>query len=134
MKKFLSTDKKYKIKRVSRWIAIKQAYNISKRNGLFEFCTDENGYKPNELNFNPENGTFLDYFRFNGRNYAMDQFIRIGSIACPGTAYKFIDTDNKTHELGAVDFWGDLYNPYYIELDPYGERVRVYEISTNKGV
>lgn len=134
MKKFLSTDKKHKITRVSRWITIKQAYNISKRNGLFEFCTDENGYKPGETNFNPENGTYLDYFRFNGRNYAIEQFVGIGSIACPGTPYEFTDTDGETHTIRAVDFWGDLFNPYYIELDSYGERVRVYEISTNKGV
>ena len=28
----------------------------------------------------------------------------------------------------AVDFYGDLYNPLYIELEEGGERVRVYEV------
>ena len=133
MKKFTSTDGNHEIIRVSRWITIKQAYNVSKRNRLYEFCTDENGYKPNETNFNPENGTFLDYFRFGGRNYAIEQFITIGSVVCLGVPYEFVDTDGKTHYISAVDFWGNLYDPYYLELDNNGECVRIYEIKIKRG-
>ena len=133
MKKFLSTDGKHEITRVSRWITIRQAYNVSKRNSLYEFCTDENGYKPHEPNFNHENGTFLDYFRFKGRNYAIEQFMTIGSTVCPGVFYDFIDSDGKNHFIMAVDFWGDLYDPYYLELDSNGERVRIYEIKIKRG-
>lgn len=33
MKEFLTKDKQNRVKRVSRWIQIKQAYNVTKRNG-----------------------------------------------------------------------------------------------------
>lgn len=128
MKTFLDKSGKYKIVRRSRWIAIKQNYNVTKRNGLYEFSTDENGYKPGDVEYNPVNGTFLDYFRFNGRKYAIEQFIRLGSIWCSDAPYEFTDTDGKSTFIHAVDFSGDLYNPLYIELDEGGERVRVYEV------
>lgn len=128
MKEFLTKDKQYRVKRVSRWIQIKQNYNVSKRNGLFEFSTDENGYTPAQVDYNPENGTFLDYFRFRGRNYAINQFIVLGSAWCGGVRYEFTDTDGKSTFIHAVDFYGDLFNPLYIELEEGGERVRVYEV------
>ena len=128
MKEFLTKDKQNRVKRVSRWIQIKQNYNVSKRNGLFEFSTDENGYTPVQENYNPENGTFLYYFRFGGRNYAINQFIVLGSVWCGGVPYEFTDTDGKSTFIHAVDFYGDLYNPLYIELEEGGERVRVYEV------
>ena len=128
MKTFIDTTGKYKIVRCSRWITIRQNYNVNRRNSLFEFSTDENGYKPHQNEYKPENGTYLDYFRFNGRTYAIEQFIAIGSVWCGGVPYTFIDTDGKITVVCAVDFYGDLYNPYYIELDEYGEKVRIYEV------
>ena len=128
MKEFLTKDKQNRVKRVSRWIQIKQAYNVTKRNGLFEFSTDENGYTPAQENYNPETGTFLDYFRFRGRNYAINQFIALCSPFCGGVPYEFTDTDWKSTFIHAVDFYGDLYNPLYIELEDGGERVRGYEV------
>lgn len=133
MKEFLTKDKQNRVKRVSRWIQIKQNYNVSKRNRLFEFSTDENGYTPAQENYNPENGTFLDYFRFGGRNYAINQFIALGSVWCGGAPYEFTDTDGKSTFIHAVDFYGDLYNPLYIELDESGERVRVYTVDVVRG-
>lgn len=132
MKTFLTTDKKHIVNRVSRWITVKTNYNVNKRNSLYEFSTDENGYTPGSDNYNPENGTYLNYFKFNGRTYALEQFITLGSACCPGEPYNFIDTNGKNTFVHAVDFSGDLYNPYYIELDEFGERVRVYEVSLNK--
>ena len=133
MKTFLDKSGKYKIVRCSRWITIKQAYNVNRRNSLFDFSTDENGYKPGQDQYNPANGTFLDYFRFNGRKYAIEQFIALGSVWCGGAPYEFTDTDGKSTFVHAVDFYGDLYNPLYIELDEYGERVRVYTVDVVRG-
>jgi hypothetical protein len=128
MKTFITTDNKHEITRISRWITVKTNYNVNKRNSLYEFSTDENGYTPDQSNYSPENGTYLDYFKFNGRTYALNQFIALGSVWCAGQPYEFIDTDGKSTFVSAVDFYGDLYSPYYIELDEYGEKVRVYEV------
>ena len=72
MKAFYTKDGKNIVNRLSRWITIKHAYNVNRRNSLFDFSTDENGYKPGQDEYNPGNGTFLDYFCFNGRKYAIE--------------------------------------------------------------
>ena len=132
-KEFITNDGKHIVTRLSRWITIKQAYNVNRRNSLFEFVSDENGYKPGQDEFNPANGTFLDYFRFDGRTYAIEQFITLGSVWCAGAPYEFTDTDGKITFISAVDYYGDLYDPLYIELDKYGERVRVYTVKDARG-
>lgn len=128
MKTFITTDNKHEITRISRWITVKTNYNVNKRNSLYEFSTDENGYTPDQTNYSPENGTYLDYFRFNGKTYATSQFVALGSVWCGGQPYEFTDTDGKNTFVHAVDFYGDLYNPLYIELSEYGDAVRVYSV------
>ena len=71
---------------------------------------------------------FLDYFIFGGRKYAIEQFIALGSALCCGAPYEFTYTDGKNTFVSAVDYYGDLYNPLYIEIDGYGEHVRVYTV------
>ena len=132
-KEFITKDGKHIVTRLSRWIMIRQAYNVNRRNSLFEFATDENGYKPGQDEFNPANGTFLDYFRFNGRTYAIEQFVALGSMWCGGAPYEFTDMDGKSSFVSAVDYYGDLYDPLYIELDECGERVRVYTVKDDRG-
>ena len=128
MKQFRTVDGKNTVTRLSRWVQIKQNYNVNKRNSLYEFSIDENGYKPGQSEYNPANANYLDYFRFNGRNYAIEQFIALGSAWCGGAPYEFTDTDGKSTFIHAVDCYGDLYEPLYIELDENGERVRVYKV------
>ena len=110
----------------SRWIKIQQNYNPTKKNKLWDFVTDDSGYHPYQEKINSDNGLFLDYFRHKGNNYALEQFIRIGSMVCPGEPPYYEDHEGK-HLLCAVDFYGDMYHPCYIELDNCGEQVRVYE-------
>ncbi len=132
-KKFLTIDGRNEVTRLSRWITIKQAYNITSSHSLYSYTQDENGYTPGGDNYNPVNGNSLDYFNFRGRKYAISQFVALGSVWCGGAPYKFIDNDNSVTFIHAVDFSGDLYDPLYIELDNSGERVRVYSVK-NKGV
>ena len=128
MKHFTTIDGKNTVTRLSRWITIKTNYNVSKRNSLYNHSTDENGYNPYHDEYNPSGGTYLDYFRFGGRTYAINQFISLGSLWIGGRPYHFIDTDGTPASVAAVDFDGCLYDPLYIELDEYGERVRVYQV------
>jgi hypothetical protein len=121
-----SIDDRYKYRRVSRWIQIRQNYNPGKRNRLWDYVTDENGRHPYQDNFSPENGLFLDYFIFNGRTYAIEQFIGFGSIAdCIGHHTGYIENGEKYY-LSGFDS-EDYYRPILLELDDCGERVRVYE-------
>lgn len=132
MKKCITLDGKNEITRLSRWITVRTNYNVSKRNSLYDFSTDENGNRPYEDNYNPENGTYLDYFHFGGRTYAIEQFVGLGSNACPGKPYQFEDTDGTLTTVSAVDFDGSLFDPLYLESDEYCERVRVYEVKNLK--
>lgn len=117
-KEFITHDNK-KIYRVSRWIRIKYNYNVSKRNRLYYYATDENGYTEGSANFNP-NGLFLDYFTFHGKNYAINQFFRLDYPI-------FFEENGKTTYLAGYDS-ENYYNPILIEIDEYGEYVRIYEL------
>jgi hypothetical protein len=121
-----SIDDRYKYKRVSRWIQIRQNYNPGKRNRLWDYVMDENGYHSYHEKFNPVNGLFLDYFIYNGKKYALDQFIRISSIAdCIGHFTGYIENGEKYY-LSGYDS-ENYFKPIFIELDEYCERVRIYE-------
>ena len=128
MKQFKTLDGKHTLTRLSRWITINTTYNVSERNSLFEFVADEYGYHPHENGYDPTGGTYLDYFRFGGRTYAINQFVSLGSVWVSDKHYRFRDTDGTISSVDAVDMYGDLYDPLYIEFDEYGGAVRVYKI------
>lgn len=123
MGRIFSTTDGNKIERVSRWITIQHNYNPGKQNRLFYYAMDENGYREGQEKYNPENGLYLDFFRWNGRTWAIEQFINMASPwAVP---VMFYDETEKLNHLAGYDS-EDYYNPVMIELDECGERVRVY--------
>lgn len=127
-KTFISTDGRDEITRVSRWINIRQNYNPRRNNSLWDYVTDGNGAHATSYDFNPASGLFLDYFQFNGRNYALEQFIRLDSVWC-GCRGGITFQDGKTEcYICAYDTDGNIYNPLYLELDDSGERVRLYTL------
>ena len=128
MKQFVTLDGEHTVTRLSRWITINTNYNVNERNSLYDYSTDENGYHPHQDGYDPTNGTYLDYFRYGGRTYAIEQFILLGSLWIGEKPYQFIDTDGTPRAVVAFDIDGCLYDPLYIELDEYGERVRVYSV------
>lgn len=111
--------------RVSRWIEVKQNYNPCPRNSRWYYVQDENGYKPHENNFNPENGLYLDYFSYHGRNYAIEQFLSLSHPFYLPVSYSY-NEGGKQFCLSGVD-GENIYNPLYIEMDETGEYVRIYE-------
>ena len=119
MKTIAANDGK-EIVRISRWIKIRQNYNVSKRNSLYYYATDENGYREGQTNYNPENGLYLDYFKFNGRTYAIEHFYRMDYPIF------FENEDGKTSYIAGYD-GENYYNPFLIEIDECGENVRLYE-------
>lgn len=111
--------------RVSRWIEVKQNYNPCPRNTLWYYVRDEKGYNPRENNFNRENGLYLDYFSYHGRNYAIEQFLALGNPFYTAISYSYHE-GGKPFCLSGVD-GENIYNPLYIEMDEIGEYVRIYE-------
>ena len=120
MKKAIITTEGKTIYRRSRWIKIQHSYNVSKRNGLYYYATDENGYTEGSAQFDPENGLYLDFFRYGGRNYAINQFLRLDF------PIMWNDEDGKTQFLSGYDS-ENYYSPIMIEIADDGETVRIYE-------
>lgn len=126
MKEIVSEDG-VRYRRISRWIEIKHNYNPSKRNSLWDYVSDENGYRPHSDSFNPENGLSLDYFRFRGRTFAVEQFYVLGGVWVGGTPIFYNDKDGKLGYISTVDMDGNMFHPIYGEWDEYCEHVRLYE-------
>ena len=122
MRKF-KTENGTTLKRVSRWIKVRQAYNITKRHSLYGYATDENGHYEGSSNFNPKSETFLDYFIFCGKKYALNQFI--GCSSQWGYPIMFYDEFENLNHISGYDS-EDYYKPLLIELSESGEYVRCY--------
>ena len=116
----IKTTEDNMIYRRSRWIQIKHNYNPNKHNSLWYYVNDGNGCREGEKNYNPENGLYLDYFTWNGRNYALNQFLRLDN------PIMYYDKEGKLNYLSGYDS-ENYYNPILIELDECCEYVRVYE-------
>lgn len=100
---------KYTYKKASRWIKIKTAY-ITERHSLYDYADDFDCV---------DNKRELLYFIHKGRQYALDQFMRIS------TPITFTDRDGKLTVLSGYDCT-DYYNPYLLEVDNNGEYVRLW--------
>lgn len=131
-KEFLTVDGQYIVTRVSRWISIKHKYDIRKNNTLYDYCTDGYGYHPYDNKFNPQDGTSLDYFTFNKRKYAVEQFLLLSGAWICEKPYAFIDTDGKSTFITAFDGDGNIFDPWYAEFDEYCEHVRLYTVKSIK--
>ena len=124
MKDIVTTDGKT-LMCLSRWIKVYQVYNITPKHCLYDYCTDENGFFPGQSRFNPDDGTFLDFFRFNGRKWAINQFIAFGGMM-GGVPPMWEDEHGQLRCLSGYDS-ENYYNPIMIELSEDGEHVRVYQ-------
>ena len=121
MKTFKTTTGRT-IARVSRYIKIRTDY-VTSRHSLYDYAdssSEEDGKR------------LLDYFIYHGKKYALNQFMRLGSNFIP-EVYQF-EENGKTQFLSGVDS-ENYYNPLLIEVDEYGESVRIYEeIAAQEGI
>ena len=124
MKKIVANDGHVLIRR-SRWIKIRHNYNPSKRNGMWDYVRDGYGRGEGSRDFDPASGLYLDYFRWNGANWAIERFNSMyGTMGAPPIFFE--DENGKTSYISGYDS-ENYYNPILIELDDCGEYVRVYE-------
>jgi hypothetical protein len=96
------------ITRTSRWINIKTAYDVTPRHAL-HYYADETGT--------------VDYFTYQGKKYALNQFIRFGGVW--GGIPIMWEENDKIHHLSGYDS-ENYYNPIMIEMSECCEAVRVY--------
>lgn len=112
--------------RVSGWIPIREAYDIPKSDPLYDYAEDEYGYHPYNEKFNPENGTFLSYFTYQHRKYAVEQFLGIGGIAdIMGRSLGYLENGKPGYISGYDE--NEIFNPLLAEFDEYCENVRLYK-------
>ena len=123
MKKLITTDGRV-IVRKSRWIRVRNAYDVTPRHSLWYYAMDGYGRRSGNPGFDPSEGIYLDYFVWNGRKYAIERFMRCGSVWCP-TVITWEEND-KLHAISGIDS-EEYFRPILIELDECGEYVRVYE-------
>ena len=113
MKRFATTNGK-EIVRLSRWIRIEYAYNVTERHSLHYYAEDTG-----------DGGNALTFFRWNGRKWALCQFYRFGTMFTP-------DAPPMWYEKGKLQYIAgydaeNYYNPVMIELSEDCEYVRVYQ-------
>lgn len=101
--------------RVSRWISRKTDYNITKKHGLYCYAEDCG-----------DNTKCVDYIIHKGYKIACGAMYGIGSMWVPGEPYEFIE-NNEKHYINAVDMDSNIYDPYYIECEFYGNKFRLYK-------
>ena len=127
MKEIVTKDGR-KLRRISRWIKIQQNYNPSKRNALWDYVTDGYGYHPYQDKFDPKDGLFLDFFKFRGHTFALEQFYALGSAWVGMAPHMYDDVDGKLGVIGALYMDGPIFGPaMYGEFDECCEHVRLYE-------
>lgn len=120
------SDGKRDFKRVSRWIKVKNHPNPTPRNSLWYYAMDGYGHNPFSKEFDPSEGLYLDYFTFDGRNYAIEQFWALGNPFYSALTLSYEDKKGNRCFLSGVDS-EPLYDPLYIEISDGGEYVRVYK-------
>ena len=93
---------------LSRWISI-QAITVTERHALSQYADD---------------GIVL-CFRWQGRRYALGQFMRYGGPWGPPVPPMWEEADGLHHIAGYDQ--DDYYNPIQIELDDCCEAVRIWQ-------
>lgn len=118
MEKIFTTTDGKQIARVSRWISIKTDWNITPRHPLYYYSCDADDGK-----------RCVDYFVFHGRKYALDQFYRFGTMFTPTQPPMWYENSKLQHMAGYDS--ENYFCPLMIEVDEYGEHIRVYAEVTN---
>ena len=109
MKTIIAQDGR-KYNRVSRWIKIKSKY-VTRRHALSDYA--------DFCDTNSEKIGILSYFRHDGKEYSIGQFMR---TSCP----IFLDENGKTSCISGYDCT-QYYKPFLCEIDNDCEYVRLYE-------
>lgn len=98
------------LKRVSRWITV-NSMEVTEKHRLYCYAVEKD---------ETTKKGYLYYFRHNGKLYSLDQFINRWSM------YGFDQSCKEYPRFICGYDCENYYNPLLIELDEYGEKVRLY--------
>lgn len=113
-----------RIEQLSRWIKV-HTIPVTKRHSLYDYATDDCGRHPYQDNFDPGDGVLLDYFVYQGKQYALEQFLSTHSAL--GGWDPYYSANNVDDYVILSGYEADEYfHPLLIEIGAYGELVRVY--------
>lgn len=115
MGKIIKCNDGTEFERMSRWITIKTDYNITEKHGLFCYAEE---YDDGEY--------CVNYITHKGYRIAVNAMYLLGSFFISEKPHVFIEKGEE-HFINAVDMDGNIYDPFYIELDEWGEKVRLYK-------
>ena len=125
MRKIYTDQDGNKIERLSRWIKI-HTLPVTKRHSLYEYATDGSGRHPYNDNFDSSNGVLVDYFVFQGKQYALEQFLSTSSAWAGAWNPFYSENDVDDYVILSGYEAEEYFNPLMIEIGEYGEFVRVY--------
>lgn len=113
--KIITCTDSTQFERVSRWITIRSDYNITPKHSLYDVAYDDG-----------KGEKYVDYIIHKGYRIPTSSMYTLGTMWVCEKPHEFIE-HNERHVIIAVDMEGDLYDPYYIETDEWGENVRLYK-------
>lgn len=108
------------LERLSDWLDIKTDCDIPTTHPLWDYATDDYGRHPYEKEFDGSGTTYLDYFNFEDKEFAINQFLLRHSLVCG------FDLECKRYPSYIMGYNAEeLYNPLLIEFDEY-DKCRLY--------
>lgn len=115
-KNIIVTDAGNELMRVSRWIKVRHAENITPRHALYYWAENARGYRCCE---GDGDGANVYYFTFRGRRYALNEFT-------PLTVPEMYETPEE--ERGIIGYMQiETARPLLLEYSECMDFVRVYE-------
>ena len=114
-KNIIVTDMRNKLRRVSRWIKVRHAENITPRNVLYYWAENARGYRCID---GDSDGANVYYFVFRGRRYALNEFT-------PLTLPEIYETPDERGVIGYMQI--ETMHPFLLEYSECMDFVRVYE-------
>ena len=114
-KNIIVTDMRNKLRRVSRWIKVHHAENITPRHALYYWADNARGYRCID---GDSDGANVYYFVFRGRRYALNEFT-------PLTLPEIYETPDERGVIGYMQI--ETTHPLLLEYSECMDFVRVYE-------
>lgn len=101
--------------RVSGWVEIDFSHRVRSDSKLFCYAEEKEG-----------DYGYVSGFTYKRRFYATASFYSLGCMYLNEPFPTWVENGEK-HAITNVDMDGDLYDPYYLELDADCEKVRLYK-------
>lgn len=113
----------------SRWLKVRRDWfeKPNPRHGLYDYMVDMDGLALYDERCDLSAGVEVEYFKYHGMRFPLSRFYALRCAVISTAPYEIVEDDGSSSFISCVDMDGDIFNPLYLELDEWGEGVRVYE-------